>query len=192
MPLVIFLIITRRKLRYLAYVMTAQPPAQRRERQRRALENSGSDRTCFVAAASCAARFAIRHAHIKTRPQRNDISSASIERDKDYDMRDNLLELEMPSPELKRRLSFGVPAVQNEPGNSLFSFDCLRNLTRQYVAREDDANRLCELLKSAEEAAERGDFAAKGKFLSSYIDEYPRRLISWTCQESRYSKQLLH
>lgn len=32
--LVIFLIITRREIRYLALVMTAQPPAKRRERQR--------------------------------------------------------------------------------------------------------------------------------------------------------------
>jgi len=82
-----------------------------------------------------------------------------------------MLKLDMPSPELKRYLSFGLPAVQNEPGDSIFTFDCLRNLTRQYVGKEEDANRLCELLKSAEEAAARGDFAAKARFLSSYIDE---------------------
>ena len=86
-------------------------------------------------------------------------------------MGNNKFKLDMFNSELKRRLSVGVRAVQNEPGNSLFTFDSLRNLTRQYVGKEEDADRLCELLGAAEEAAARGDFAAKAKFLSSYIDE---------------------
>jgi hypothetical protein len=77
----------------------------------------------------------------------------------------------MPSPEPKRQRGMGLPAVQNGPGNSLFTFDSLRNLTRQYVSKEEDANRLCGLLRAAEEAAARGDFAAKAKFLASYIYE---------------------
>ena len=44
-------------------------------------------------------------------------------------------------------------------------------MTRQYVGKEEEANRLCELLRAAEEAAARGDFAAKAKFLASYIYE---------------------
>jgi prepilin-type N-terminal cleavage/methylation domain-containing protein len=81
------------------------------------------------------------------------------------------MKLEMLSPELNRQISVGLPAVQNETGNSLFTFDCLRNLTRQYVGNEEDADRLCGLLRAAEEAVARGDFAAKARFLGSYIDE---------------------
>jgi hypothetical protein len=77
----------------------------------------------------------------------------------------------MLSPEPKRQRIVGLSAVQNEPENSLFTFDSLRNLTRQYVGKEEDANRLCGLLRAAEEAAARGDFAAKAKFLASYIYE---------------------
>jgi hypothetical protein len=86
-------------------------------------------------------------------------------------MRNNIFKLDVLSPEPKRQLSVGLPAVQNEPGDSLFSFDNLRNLTRQYVGKEEDADRLCELLRAAEEAVARGDFAAKARFLVSYIDE---------------------
>jgi hypothetical protein len=77
----------------------------------------------------------------------------------------------MLSPEPKRQRSVGLPAVQNEPENSLFTFDSLRNLTKQYVGKKEDANRLCGLLRAAEEAAARSDFAAKAKFLASYIYE---------------------
>jgi len=108
---------------------------------------------------------------MKTRPQRNDICSALIKIDEEYDLRNIFLKLVMPSPESKRQRSVGLPAVQNEPGNSLFTFDSLRNLTRQYVGKEEEANRLCGLLKAAEEAAARGDYAAKAKFLASYIYE---------------------
>jgi hypothetical protein len=86
-------------------------------------------------------------------------------------MRNNIFKLDVLSPEPKRQLSVGLSAVQNEPGNSLFTFDCIRNLTRQYVGKKEDANRLCDLLRAAEEAAARGDFAAKAKFLASYIYE---------------------
>lgn len=81
------------------------------------------------------------------------------------------LKLDMLSSELKRRFSVGLPAVQNEPENSLFTFDNLCDMTRQYVGKKKDANRLCELLRAAEAAAARGDFAAKAKYLSSYIYE---------------------
>jgi len=94
-----------------------------------------------------------------------------IKIDKGYDVRNNILKLDFLSPEPKRKISVGFPEVQNEPANSLFTFDSLRNLTRQYVSKEEDAKRLCGLLKSAEEAAARGDFAAKAKFLASYIYE---------------------
>jgi len=86
-------------------------------------------------------------------------------------VRNNILKLDMLSPEPKRQRGVGLREVQNEPGNSLFTFDSLRNLTRQYVGKEKDANRLCGLLRAAEEAAARGDFAAKAKFLASYIYE---------------------
>jgi hypothetical protein len=94
-----------------------------------------------------------------------------IKGDKDYDMRNNILKLDRLSSELKRRFSIEPPAVQNEPLNSLYTFDSLRNMTRQYVVKAEDANRLYELLGAAEEAAARGDYAAKAKFLSSYIYE---------------------
>jgi hypothetical protein len=77
-------------------------------------------------------------------------------------------------------------AVQNEPGNSLITFDCLRDLTRQYVCKEEDVNRLCGLLRAAEEAAARGDFAAKARFLSSYIDE-----VSAQAQQLDLSRKLI-
>ena len=86
-------------------------------------------------------------------------------------MRNNIKKLDMLSPEMKRQLILGLHTVQNETGDSLFTFDDLRNLTRQYVGNEDDAKRLCGLLRAAEEAVARGDFAAKARILSSYIDE---------------------
>ena len=105
----------------------------------------------------------------------------------------------MFNSELKKRLSVGLPSVQNEPGNSLFSFDSLRNLTMQYVSKEEDANRLCELLRAAEAAAARGDFAAKAKFLSSYIYEVSaqphqqdlsrKRIIKATLTLMRYPRK---
>ena len=101
------------------------------------------------------------------------LSSALIKGPEKYDMRNKILKLDRLSSELKRRFSIELPALQNGQGNSLFTstFDSLRNLTRQYVGKVEDANRLCELLRAAEEAAARGDFAAKAKFLSSYIYE---------------------
>jgi prepilin-type processing-associated H-X9-DG protein len=84
------------------------------------------------------------------------------------------MKLDMLSPELSRQLSVGLPAVQSEPGYSLFTFDSACNLTRLYVAREADASRLCDLLRAAEEAAARGDNAAKDGFLDSYVDEVER------------------
>jgi len=107
----------------------------------------------------------------KTRPQWNEISSALIKEIRIGTLKNNMLKLDMLSPEPKRQLSVGLTAVQNELGNSLFTFDSLRNLTRQYVSKEEDANRLCGLLRAAEEAVARGDFAAKAKFLASYIYE---------------------
>ena len=149
--------------------------------------------------ASCAVGFAIQSAYLKTRPQRDDISSALIKRDKGYDMGNNKFKLDMFNSELKRRLSVGVHAVQNEPGNSLFTFDSLRNLTRQYVGKVEDANRLCELLRAAEAAEARGDFAAKAKFLSSYIYEVSaqpdqqdlsrKRIIKATLTLMRYPRR---
>jgi len=137
----------------------------------RAPENKGSDRARFVNAASCAVGPATQYASLKTRPQRDDISSALIIGANKYVMRNNILKLDRLSSELKRRFSIEIPAVQNEPLNSLYTFDSLRNLTRQYIGKAADVNRLCELLRAAEEAAARGDFAAKAKFLSSYIYE---------------------
>src|SRR5262249_30388516 len=89
-PLVGFLIITRRELSYLMRVMTAQPTAQRRERQWRRDENSGSDQTRFVTAASCAVRLAIRYAHLNIRPRGKDICSAMIKIDEEHDVRNNM------------------------------------------------------------------------------------------------------
>jgi hypothetical protein len=86
-------------------------------------------------------------------------------------MTNSIFKLDILSPEPKRQLSVGLPAVQNELGDPLLTFDSLRNLTRQYVGKDEDANRLCGLLRAAEEAAARGDFAAKAKFLATYIYE---------------------
>jgi hypothetical protein len=81
------------------------------------------------------------------------------------------MKLDMLSPELSRQIGVELPAVQSEPGYSLLSFDGLRNLTRLYVGKEEDANRLCGLLSESEAAAARGDIAAKAGFIGSYIDE---------------------
>ncbi len=75
------------------------------------------------------------------------------------------MKLDEISPELGRQISVGLPAVQNEPGYSLFTFESLRNLTRLYVSKEEDANRLCDLLKAAEGAAARGDSSAVATIL---------------------------
>jgi hypothetical protein len=122
-------------------------------------------------AALCSLGIAVPCARLKTRLSANDISSALIERGKEYGMRNNMMKLDMLSPELNRQFSGEFHAVQNELGNSLFNFDCFRKLTRQYVGKEEDANSLCELLRVAEESEARGDFAAKARFLRSYIDE---------------------
>ena len=114
-------------------------------------------------------------------------------------MRNNILKADVLSPEPKRQFSFWLPAVENEPGDSLFTFDSLRNLTRQYVGKEGDANRLCGLLRAAEEAVARGDFAAKAKFLASYIYELSaqtqqldlsrKRIIKATLTLMRYPRR---
>ena len=114
-------------------------------------------------------------------------------------MRKKILKLDKLSSELKRRFSIEPPAVQNGPINSLYSFDSLRNLTRQYIGKVEDANRLCGLLRAAEEAAARGDFAAKAKFLSSYIyevsaqpdqqDSSRKRIIRATLTLMRYPRR---
>jgi hypothetical protein len=80
------------------------------------------------------------------------------------------MKLDALSPELRRQIGVGLPAVQSDLGNSTFTFDGLCNLTRLSVGKEDDANYLCDQLKAAEEAAARGDFAAKSRFIGSYID----------------------
>jgi prepilin-type N-terminal cleavage/methylation domain-containing protein/prepilin-type processing-associated H-X9-DG protein len=87
------------------------------------------------------------------------------------------MKLDMLSPELDRQISVGLSAVQSEPGYSLFSFDSLCNLTRLYVDREVDSNRLCDLLRAAEEAETRGDTTAKDGFLDSYVADVER--YSW-------------
>jgi hypothetical protein len=89
----------------------------------------------------------------------------------------NEMKLYMDSPDLSGQISIEIPAVLREPGYSIFSFDSLSDLTRQYVEREVDANRLCELLSAAEEAEARGDTAARDGFLDSYVNEVER--YSW-------------
>lgn len=101
-------------------------------------------------------------------------------------MRDKILILDMLNPEFIRQFSEGIPEAQTEPGNSLVTFDCLRKLTRQYVGKEEDANRLCKLLRSAEEASARGDYAAKARFLDSYIDE-----VSAQAQQLDLSRKMI-
>jgi hypothetical protein len=93
------------------------------------------------------------------------------------------MKLDILSPELSRQLGVEVPAVQSEPGYSLFSFDSACNLTSLYVTREVDADRLCELLRAAEETAARGDNAAEDGFLDSYVGEVER--YSWAYQLTR-------
>jgi hypothetical protein len=94
-----------------------------------------------------------------------------IKRDKESEMRNKILKLDLFNPEFSRLSSDGLWEVQHEPENSLFTFDGLRDLTRQYVGKEEDANRLCKLLRAAEDAAARGDFVAKTRLLDSFIDE---------------------
>src|SRR5215471_16603914 len=101
-------------------------------------------------------------------------------------MRNNRLKLDTLSLEPKRQLSVGLSAVQGEPGNSFLTFDSLRNVTRQYVGKEEDANRLCGLLRAAEEAVARSDFTAKARFLVSYIDE-----LSAQTQQLDLSRKLI-
>ena len=62
-----------------------------------------------------------------------------------------------------------------------------------------EVDRLCDLLRAAEEAAARGDFAAKAKFLSSYIyevsaqpdqqDSSRKRIIRATLTLMRYPRR---
>jgi prepilin-type N-terminal cleavage/methylation domain-containing protein/prepilin-type processing-associated H-X9-DG protein len=99
------------------------------------------------------------------------------------------MKFDMLSPELDRQISVGVPEVQSEPGYSLFTFDSLCNLTRQYVDREVDANRLCELLRGAEEAEARGDTVARDGFLDSYVADVGR--YSWAYLLTRRRKTTL-
>jgi prepilin-type N-terminal cleavage/methylation domain-containing protein/prepilin-type processing-associated H-X9-DG protein len=80
------------------------------------------------------------------------------------------MKLDTLTPELRGEISVGLPAVQREPVNSPFTFESLRNLTRQYIGKEEDANYLCELLKAAEEAEARGADADKTRYLDSYIE----------------------
>ena len=101
-------------------------------------------------------------------------------------MKTDVMKLEMLGPELNKQLGVELHAVQNEPGNPLFSFDFLRKLTRQYVGKQGDFNRLCELLNEAEEAAARGDLATKARFLSAYIDE-----VSAQAQQLDLSRKLI-
>jgi prepilin-type processing-associated H-X9-DG protein len=95
----------------------------------------------------------------------------------------NEMKLGMLSTELDRQISVGLPEVQSELGYSLFTFDSLCNLTRLYVDREVDSNRLCELLRAAEEAEARGDTVAKDGFLDSYVADVER--YSWAYQLTR-------
>jgi prepilin-type N-terminal cleavage/methylation domain-containing protein len=81
------------------------------------------------------------------------------------------MKLDLLSPELSRGLGVELSAVRSEPGNSVFTFDGLCLLTSLYVGKKGDANRLCARLRAAEDAAARGDLAAKARFLGSYIDE---------------------
>jgi hypothetical protein len=94
--------------------------------------------------------------------------------------------LERLSPELKRQIILGLTTAQNESGDSLFTFDRLRALTREYVCKAEDADRLCELLRAAEDAAARGDFAAKARLLNSYIDE-----VSAQAQQLDLSRKMI-
>lgn len=87
------------------------------------------------------------------------------------------MKLDMLSSEVSSEISVGLPVVQSEQGNSPLTFKGLCELTRLYVAKEEDANYFCEQLRAAEEAAARGDLAAKAGFLGSYIDEVGR--YSW-------------
>jgi prepilin-type N-terminal cleavage/methylation domain-containing protein/prepilin-type processing-associated H-X9-DG protein len=99
------------------------------------------------------------------------------------------MKLDMLSPELSGQISVGLPAVQSEPGYSLFSFDSLCDLTRLYISKEEDANYLCELLRAAEEAETRGDSEGKTRFLDSYIDRV--RSFSWAYLTRRRATALL-
>lgn len=81
------------------------------------------------------------------------------------------MKLDILSPELNRRLGVEIAALQGNAAEPLFSFDGLCSLTRQYLSKEEVANKLCARLKAAEAAAERGDAETKARFLSAYINE---------------------
>jgi hypothetical protein len=99
------------------------------------------------------------------------------------------MKIDSVSPWLDRQISVGFTAVQSESGYSLFTFDSLSNLTRQYVDSEVDANRLCELLRGAEEAEARGDTVARDGFLDSYVADVER--YSWAYLLTRRRKTTL-
>jgi prepilin-type N-terminal cleavage/methylation domain-containing protein len=75
------------------------------------------------------------------------------------------------SPELIIGCSVGKHGLQDDPENSIFTFDGLSTLTRQYFDNDEGADRFCELLVAAKEAAARGDHTTKTTLLSSYIVE---------------------
>jgi hypothetical protein len=93
------------------------------------------------------------------------------------------MKLDMLSPALSSQISVGIPAVQGEQQYSIFSFDSLSDLTRQYVGNEEEANQLCELLRAAEEAESRGDIADKVRHLDAYIDRVQRYSWAWLARE---------
>jgi prepilin-type N-terminal cleavage/methylation domain-containing protein/prepilin-type processing-associated H-X9-DG protein len=84
------------------------------------------------------------------------------------------MKLDMLSPALRNQISVGLSDVQTEQGYSLFSFDSLSDLTRLYVGNAEEANHLCELLRSAKEAEARGDNAAMTGFIDAYVDRVER------------------
>lgn len=99
------------------------------------------------------------------------------------------MKIDSVSPWLDRQISVGFTAVQSESGYSPFTFDSLSNLTRQYVDSEVDANRLCELLRGAEEAEARGDTVARDGLLDSYVADVER--YSWAYLLTRRRKTTL-
>ncbi len=80
----------------------------------------------------------------------------------------------MSSPVLMLSCATGKH-IDVAPGNSIFTLEGLRSLTKQYLGEEADAIQLSELLKAAEDAAARGDLQSRAGFLLSYIDEVSKR-----------------
>ena len=79
------------------------------------------------------------------------------------------MKLDVLSAEAARKVEVGVGSLRSmDSGKTWISLDQMCRLTQLYVTDEKVANQLCQNLKAAEAAIERGDRRARDKFFSAY------------------------